>query len=121
MARTARAIDNSEKIYMDKLRREGWSWKDIAIHCGRDQKRTEQAVADYLCRYREVRREDADLKYSVLNDSGPKLRCRCCGNLVTRVCKSDPRKCVVCDMRQQSQSVTKKTGANDEHYTEASV
>jgi len=111
MARTTKAIDDSEKIYMDKLRRQGWSWKDIAIHCGRDQKRTEYAVADYLCRYRKVTKQESNPKFSIENDSGPKIRCRCCGNLATRVCKSDARKCVACDMRQNSQvSSSKRLG-----------
>lgn len=99
MARTERAIDDSEKRYMDKLRRAGWSWEEIAVKCGRDRRRTEEAVKDYNSLYRPVTKQESNPKFSVLNDSGPKIRCRCCGNLATRVCKSDPKKCVVCDMR----------------------
>lgn len=111
MARTSRAIEHNEQAYMCRLKRQGWTDRQIAVHFGRDLKRTQAAIETYSSPYRPVLKEECNPKFSSKNDSGPKLRCRCCGNLVTRVCKSDSRKCVVCDMRQQSQSATKRNGS----------
>jgi hypothetical protein len=99
MARTTRAINADEQRYMSKLKRNGWTDKQIAIHFGRDLKRTQAAIIDNDSLYRDVTKQESNPRYSTENDSGPKIRCKSCGNLATRVCKSDAKKCVACDMR----------------------
>jgi IS30 family transposase len=99
MARTT-PINDSEKRYMDRLHRKGWSFAAIARHFGRCPNHTEKLIKEYNIPYRKVTKQECNPKFSTENDSGPKIRCRCCGNLATRVCKSDAKKCVACDMRQ---------------------
>lgn len=103
MARKANSIDHSEKRLMYKMRRQGHTWKQIVKFFGRDYKRVEAAVDDYLTPYRKVEDHEADSRLNRLNDSAPKIRCRCCGLPSTVVVKDDPRTCMACDMREKRQ------------------
>lgn len=98
MSKTTPIVD-AEKRYMDKLHRKGWSFAAIARHFGRCPNHTEKIIKEFNLPHRDVRKDESNPKYSTQNDSGPKIRCKCCNNLATRVCKKDPAICVVCDMR----------------------
>jgi IS30 family transposase len=99
MARTERALSDYEEYRIIQLRFRGYSNERIALTTKKSTQTVERAIERFLDPYRKVTKQECNPRFSTENDSGPKIRCRCCGNLATRVCKSDARKCVACDMR----------------------
>jgi hypothetical protein len=100
MPAIARRLSDAAIDRIVALRYKGYSYETIAAITGVTPETVEKVIARSLDPYRPVEKQESNPRFSTENDSGPKLRCRCCGGLATRVCKSDPKKCVVCDIRE---------------------
>jgi hypothetical protein len=100
MPAIARRLSDTAIDRIVALRYKGYSYETIAALTDVTAETVERVIARSLDPYRKVTKQECNPRFSTENDSGPKIRCRCCGNLATRVCKSDARKCVACDMRQ---------------------
>ena len=99
MPAIARRLSDQAVDRIVNLRYKGYSYERIAAITDVSAETVERVIARSLDPYRDVREEEANPRFSSDDDSSPKIRCRSCGSLVTRVCKSDAKKCVVCDMR----------------------
>ena len=100
MPAIARRLSDPAIDRIVNLRYKGYSYETIAALTDVSAETVERVIARSLDRYRKVTTQECNPRFSTENDSGPKIRCKSCGNLATRVCKSDARKCVACDMRQ---------------------